>query len=134
MKVKKWEKNICCILATILIFLGMSGEGTIADSFFSCAFNIAGNTETSIYAEDTGITVPAVCTISMLKSGSQTIRSAAGGYTYRWQNKLYFSVFCAAAYLLYRFMYQSAESKEDGQLFLCRSVIVDYIHQKDSGE
>lgn len=36
--------------------------------------------------------------------------------------------------LLYRSIYQSSESKEDGQLFSCRSVIIDYIHQKDSGE
>lgn len=134
MKVKKWKKNICCILATILLFFGMSGDVSVTDSSFLCTSNIASTTETSIAATEIGIIVPAVCTLNMLKGGSQAICSVVGGAVFRWQNKVYFSAFFLTAYLLYRSIYQSTESKEDGQLFLCRSVIVDYIHQKDSGE
>ena len=133
MKVRKWQKNMCCILAIILFVLGMNGDVVSVDASFLRSSNSVGTTDASLLAVDIGIEDPDVCTLNMLRTGSQTFINFTGGMG-NWKNKVYLSAFFIGAYLLYLAIYQSAEIKEDGQLFLCRSVTINYIHQKDSGE
>ena len=134
MNIGSKEKNICCFLAAIILFLGMSVDISGTDSSFLCNSHIVNTTNETLQSLSAGFSEPVACTLNMISAGAQTMRAVANGTTFRGQTKAQVTVFFVGAYFLYRSIYQSSESKEDGQLFLCRSIIVDYIHQKDSGE
>ncbi len=125
------QKIICCVLATIIFLWGISVVVTTANSSFLSSINVKSTTNTILCSTDHIMKESVVCIPSMLNKSMDAIRSRAGG---SWQNKSVYLFLVVGCFLQYLFYYQSAESKEDGQLFLCRSVIVDYIHLKDSGE
>lgn len=129
------EKLICCIIAVILFFSGMCLEVIETDSFFAYGMN---ETDATIYSADYIEDTLAICTVDMLRGGASVIRGSMSESDARWQSKvLLMSLFGGLflQYLLGRLMqagaYQSEEFKEDGQLFLCWGVAVNYIHQKD---
>ena len=134
MVIKRRKRYICLVMVFILFFLGMGIDVSNTDSSFSYNSSYINAQET--YPQETEVSVfsPAICTLNMIRGGSQSLYNVSNSAIIRYHNKVYFSAFFLIAYLLYRSIYQSSECKEDGQLFLCRSVIIDYIHQKDSGE
>ena len=127
------EKIICCVLAMILFFLGISVEVKNADASFLHSENAAYSTRATISSTN-HMEEETVCTLNMLINGSEVLRSNMSNSMVRGSYQTCLSFFIVGAFLQYLFYYQSAESKEDGQLFLCRTVVVDYIHLKDSGE
>lgn len=133
MNVKMNGKIICCLIAVIVLFLGISTEVSVADSSFSRATNETSTTGQMIRSSEVVMEEAPVCTISMLQSGTKLIRSNMMNAMNRWQSRAMI-LFVVVGSILQFLFYQSAESKEDGQLFLCRSVIVNYIHQKDNGK
>lgn len=134
MNITKSVKLICCILALVLCFLGFGVTMSITESSFLCAQKSGIFTETTICSDEDIIEEICVCTVSMLYQGMESIRGNVVGTITRWQNRQFLLLFVVGWFLQYLFYYQSEECKEDGQLFLCRSAIVDYIHLKDSGE
>lgn len=133
MKVNVREKTICFILAIILFFLGMSVEISTADTSFSCSTNMKSTTE-SVIRSANYVEEETVCTLNMLGNGCDFLRANMSSTITKGQYRAILSFLIVGSFLQYLFYYQSAESKEDGQLFLCRTVVVDYIHLKDSGE
>lgn len=133
MNVEMREKMICCMLAAILFFWGISAGSTAMNSSFSRLANLTGTTNETLCSVKYITEETSVCTPAMLSKSIQMIRGNSARTMIRWQDRTVL-LFLAGVFLQYLFYYQSAESKEDGQLFLCRSVIVDYIHLKDSGE
>lgn len=129
MVLKMRERVICCIVATILFFLGISVETTTVDSSF------LGTTESaSMRSAEHIVNEADVCTPSMLTRGTTSIQRSLTNSVSKWQSRTVLIFLFAGVSLQYLLCYQSAQSKEDGRLFLCRSMIVDYIHLKDSGE
>lgn len=133
MSVAKNRKMICCLMAMILLFLGMSVELKSADTSFLCSKNHSCTTRTVIHAANY-VEEKTVCTLNMLTNGNDVLRGNMTSSVIRGQYRAILVFLIVGSFLQYLFYYQSAESKEDGQLFLCRTVVVDYIHLKDSGE
>lgn len=129
----KSERFICCLLAIVLLFLGISVEIRNVDASFLRAKNEIGTTETIICSAD-HVEEETVCTLNMLTNGNDILRGNVTSSMVRGQYRAILSFLIVGSFLQYLFYYQTAESKEDGQLFLCRTVVVDYIHLKDSGE
>lgn len=125
---KKFEKQICMIIAVTMFFTGMCLE--MADSSFDVA-NRDAVADSAIVAENYVLDVSVPCTMDMIRSRISGIcKIFENSVTSRQQNVTV--VFCIVGmFLQYLFYYQSCESKEDAQLFLCRFVAVRYIHQKD---
>lgn len=129
----KGVKGLCCFLAVILLFLGMSVEVKNTNSSFLCSKTVIGGSRVTISMTDYMEEEP-LCTLNMLTNGSEIFRSNISNSMVRGSHRARLLFFIVGSFLQYLFFYQSAESKEDGQLFLCRTVVVDYIHLKDSGE
>lgn len=134
MNVTKRVKLICCILASILWFLGFGVVLSTTESSFLFADNISSSTENTIRSDEQVVGETRVCTLSMLHQNMEILRGNTIDSMTRWKNREFLLFLVVGWFLQYLFYYQSEESKEDGQLFLCRSAIVDYIHLKDSGE
>ena len=129
MKQERRKQTICYIMAVILLFVGMSVDKTIAkSSFFSvdtpeksyvCSVNYI--------IEDAVIVTPGM----LIRNNILVFRRNTMPSVLKWNRIVSLILENFAQYLL---GYENTESKEDAQLFLCRSIIVDYIHLKDSGE
>lgn len=129
------KKNfICCILAMTLVFLGISVAMPTSDSVYLRTTSLESASNSSFYSVNNTIEEPLVCTLTMLNHGFNVIRGNLNGSMIRWQDRDILLFLVVGCFLQYLFYYQSFESKEDGQLFSCRSLIVDYIHMRDSGE
>ena len=132
MKVEWKERIICCLLAVILCFMGMCVETTTISSSVSYAFS---ENESTLQPVSYIVEEAASCTPNMLsKTNNIFVRNNTANSSNRWNSKAALVVLLAGAFLQDLFYYQNAQGREDGQLFLCRSVAVDYIHLKDSGE
>lgn len=132
MKVKMNGKSICCLLAVILFFMGIGVEVSAVDSLSSrTIFSDYG--QSTIDSHEEVMVDSAVCTPNMLRSEMRLSRGSKLNNIVRWQMKSAV-VFLVVGNLLQFLFYQSLEGKEDGQLFACRTMIVDYIHLRDSGE
>ena len=123
------EKVICCVLAAIMFFMGMCLETTEADSSFSYATKSI--SDVTICSVDYITDDVETCTLDMLNKNTVCIRGNMASAVNKWQNRAVLLFFIAGSSLQYLFYYQSTECKEDGQLLLCRSVAINYIHQKD---
>lgn len=134
MRVNAREKTICFVLAIILLFLGMSVEMSAFDTSFSRTTNMESTTESMIRSVDPVVDGETVCTLNMLGNSSDFLRLHMPSSITKGQYRAILSFLTVGSFLQYLFYYQTAESKEDGQLFSCRTVVVDYIHLKDSGE
>lgn len=130
----KGKKRICCLCATILLFLGMSVSGAIADSTFLHVHNATSVSNAFLSSAEQYIQETSVCTVDMLSRSFQNASINRNASIGKGQHRLCLSAFHVANFMQYLFYYQSSELKEDGQLFNCRSLIVDYIHLRDSGE
>ena len=126
---KMKEKIICCILAGIMFFMGMCLDTVEADSSFSCSTK--GISDATISSVDYIVDDVETCTPDMLNKSTISIRGNAANAVNKWQSRAVLLFFIAGISLQYLFYYQSSECKEDGQLLLCRSVAINYIHQKD---
>ena len=133
MKEHVYRRTICCLVAVIMLFLGISAEASAIDSSFLRASNVKSATSASINAIDNIAQSEPACTIAMLQNGLNALRACVNGGFGRGQIRMA-SMFLMVANFLQFLVYQETEGKEDGQLFLCRSVVVDYIHQKDNGK
>lgn len=125
------EQIICCMMAAILLFMGMSVDAKAAKSSVYC-----GTTEENAYLSSVSYIVEdvVICTPGMLiKNNILVARVNTAPSVLKW-NRMVPLIPILGTFLQYLFLYQKAESKEDAQLFLCRSLIIDYIHLKDSGE
>lgn len=150
---KSQGRIICCVFAVILFFLGIGVEVTTTNSSFLCSQKAIGSTSTNnsesvantlhamIYANRQIIEEAPVCTPSMLENRTEFLRANRLMSTLRRHSRVFFLILIAGIFLQYLLgrltqvnSYQGTECKEDGQLFLCRTVVVDYIHRKDSGE
>lgn len=130
----KGKKRVCCLCATILLFLGISVSGAIADSAFLHVHNATSASNTFLSSAEQFVQETSICTVDMLSRGFQNASINRNASIGKGQHRLYLSAFHVANFMQYLFYYQSSELKEDGQLFNCRSLIVDYIHLRDSGE
>ncbi len=156
MRTETKGRIVCYIFAVILFFLGIGVEITTTNSSFLCSLNVASTTDmtSTVSAISTGVTSNAmlysnnqvieevpVCTLGMLASRTEALRGNMSISVLRKQSRGAFFILIAGIFLQYLLgrliqegSYQGTESREDGQLFLCRTVVVDYIHRKDSGE
>lgn len=142
MMIKTQERIICCVVAVILFILGIGVELATTDSSFLCTLNpmstaeavyaLDASGEAQLYAVHQTIQEAPVCTLSMLGKGMESFRCVRMTQTITLLVGLFLQGLLGR--LKQEDSYQSAESREDGQLFLCRAVIVNYIHKKDSGE
>lgn len=129
--VKDKERLICCLIAVILFFMGMCIEKSITDSSFLCASNEVSSTiRSASYVADEVES----CTTDMLGKGTSALRLSVGNHANRGQSKAVFIFFVVGVILQYLLYYQRAEGRDENQLVVCRSVAVDYIHQKDGGK
>lgn len=135
MKQETRDRVICCLMAFILLTMGMCVETTTADSSFS---RVSECTSESICAMSYISEQVEPCTTDMLGKRAVSFRSDLGRTANRTQNRtqskailICTTVGTILQGLLY---YQRTEYKEDGQLLLNRAVAVNYIHQKDGGE
>ena len=119
---KRYEKQICFIMVIVMFFVGMCLEMAETDSSFLYA-NLVNAEADAIEAENYVMDQETVFALDMMHNRILTICRGLGNTI------LFFSI--VGISLQYLFYYQSSEIKEDGQLFLCRSVAVRYIHQKD---
>lgn len=126
------DKWISFILAMLICFLGIGVEMTTNNSSL-CTKNTADTSALSVYLEEDKLTEPLLGEF-FITNHNVNAKNFVSASNVRWQNRTYLLVLIVGSFLQYLFCYQSAECKEDGQLFLCRSAIVDYIHLKDSGE
>lgn len=126
--IKKFEKHICLIVVIAMFFIGMCLENAETDSSFLCTRNIESD---AIEAENYVMDTTTVCTLDMIHNGTSSICRVLGSPMMRWQGSAILLFCIVGMFLQYLFYYQSCECKEDGQLLLCRSVAVKYIHQKD---
>lgn len=131
MNAKMSRKILCCIVAVVLFILGISVEISAADSSFLDATNVTSTANQTLRSTEDIVEETPVCTPNMLQNSMNAIRGNMTSAT-RWQDRTMVLFLIVVSVLQFLF-YQSTEAKEDGQLFLCRSVIVDYIHLKDSG-
>lgn len=129
--VKEKERIICCVIAVILFFMGMCVETSTIESSFSDASNATTSTirSASFIADE-----EESCTTDMLGKGTSTLRLNVGNYAGKGQSKAVFIFLIVGAILQYLLYYQRAEGRDENQFVLCRSVAVDYIHQKDGGK
>lgn len=153
MVTKKVGRIICCIFAVILSLLGIGVELTTTNTSNLCTLNsivservmmdaeLGTPTEARIYSVNQIVQESPVCTPRMLENRVELFRRNTGNSVHRGQCREAFLVLIVGMFLQYLLgrltqtdSYQIAESKEDGQLFLCRTAVVNYIHSKDSGE
>ena len=134
MTVNVREKTICFILAIILFFLGITVENSTVDTSFSRSKTEMGTTVSTLRSVKSVVEEETACTLNMIGNSSSFLRANMPNSITKGQYRAILSFLVVGSFLQYLFYYQSAESKEDGQLFLCRTVVVDYIHLKDSGE
>jgi len=124
-------KFICCVMAVILLFLGMCVETATLDSSFLCASEGASSTiRSASYIVDEMES----CTTDMLGKGTSSLRFNVGTQATRGQSRTVLIFWVVGAILQYLLYYQGAEARGDRNVVLCRSVAVDYIHQKDGGK
>lgn len=134
-KMQLFRKLICMLIVIILFFRGIGVVSVTSGSSFSDSVNVSDIMSEVLYAVDYVVEEPVVCIPAMLSKGfSFSSHIAVAGNTIRWQNREVLLFLVVGVFLQYLFSYQSAEGREDGQLFLCRKMIVDYIHRMDSGE
>ena len=126
---KTKERFICCAVAAIMFFIGMCLDTTKIDSSFS--YMMLDASAETINSVDYLTDDVDACTLDMLAKGTMSIRGNVFGSMNKWQNRAVLLLLVVGSALQYLFYYQSEECKEDGQLLLCRSVAVNYIHQKD---
>ena len=127
---KVYEKQICLIIAFVMFFAGMCLDIPEADASFCCT----NNEEASAYVfeeESSVLTEASVCTLSMIYNGTASLCRGLSNSLLRGHGGTVILLSIVGFFLQYLFYYQSEECKEDGQLLLCRSVAVKYIHQKD---
>ena len=129
MSITKKTRYISFAIAIILLVLGIRLAMPETDSSFLCTKNTF---DVTTFQADNLIKETPMCTVTMLNDGMSMMRNVSTTIT-RWRDKAKVIFLLLGVFLQYRF-YQSTECKEDGQLFLCRTVVVDYIHLKDSGE
>jgi len=122
------EKIICCVIATILIFIGMYVETPAIDSSFS---NASKSTNASISSVNHIAEDVESCTVDMLRRSTSVLRGYMENSGSRWNDRANLIFLVVGLFLQYLLYYQSMECKEDGQLLLCRSVAINYIHHKD---
>ena len=127
---KKYEKPICLIIVIAMFFVGMCLEMAKTDSSFLCA-NTINMESNAIEAENYVMDKTTECTLNMIHNGTSVVCRGLGNSMMRWQGSAIMLFCIVGMFLQYLFYYQSSECKEDGQLLLCRSVAVKYIHQKD---
>ena len=127
---KKFEKQICFIIAFGMFFAGMCLEVVETDSSFLCAKNTYAESSV-LEAEDYLLEEMSAFTLDMMYNGTSAICRGLGQSMIRWRGSGILLFCIVGMFLQYLFYYQSTECKEDGQLLLCRSVAVKYIHQKD---
>ena len=127
---KKQEKLICIIIVIGMFFSGMCLEFTQIDSSFLCAKDM--DAEGSLLEEDSLLVSGAsIFTLDMMRNSTSLICRELGNSSARHHGGIVLLFSVVGAFSQYLFFYQSCECKEDGQLLLCRSVAVKYIHQKD---
>lgn len=127
---KKFEKQICFIIVFVMFFGGMCLEVIETDSSFLCANDLYAESN-AIEAESYVLEEASIFTLDMIHNGTSAICRGLGNSMMRWQGSAVLLFCIVGMFLQYLFYYQSCECKEDGQLLLCRSVAVKYIHQKD---
>ena len=127
---KMFEKQICIIIVIAMFFVGMCLEIAETDSSFLCAKNTYVELN-AMEEENDVIDSTTVCTLDMIHNGTSSICRGLGNPVMRWQGSAVVLFCIVGMFLQYLFYYQSCECKEDGQLLLCRSVAVKYIHQQD---
>ena len=125
-------KYMCCLFAVILFFLGIAAEVFAVDSLPLHAI-FSDYSQSSISSTEEIVANDMVCTTNMLRSEIRVGRTVKTGGIYQWQGRTVAVLFVVGNFLQFLY-YQSSEGKEDGQLFACRTMIVDYIHLRDSGE
>lgn len=123
------ERIICCMLTAIMFFVGMCLEICETDSSFS--YKDSMHLEEIVSCENYVVEDVEACTLDMLNQGFVSARSITVNSMSRWQSKAILLFLIVGEFLQYLFYYQSEECKEDGQLLLCRTVAVKYIHQMD---
>lgn len=122
------EKKVCCIMAVILLLSGMCVENFNADSSF---LRVSEETSSTMRSASYVADEIASCTTDMLGKGNISIRTNVSNQVNRVQSRMILLFLYVGAILQYLLYYQSSEHRENGQLSLCRSMAVDYIHQKD---
>ena len=127
---KKYEKLICLIIVIGMFFTGMCLEMVQTDSSFLCAKNM--DAEASLIEADSLLMdEESVFTLDMIHNSTSAICRGMSNASIKWQGSAVLLFSIVGMFLQYLCYYQSCECKEDGQLLLCRSVAVKYIHQKD---
>jgi len=134
MNIEQREKIVCYILAVVLCLWGMSVAGPTANSSFSRVLNEVGAASATLSSVEHIVEADVVCIPNFMNKNSGVVRNNVSNSTIRWQDRGVLLFFVVGVFQQYLFYYQSAECKEDGRIFSCRTAIVDYIHLKDSGE
>lgn len=128
---KTRDRVICCMMAFILLAMGMCVETTMTDSYFSYTSE---STSASIRAMSYISEQEEPCTTDMLGKRTVAVRSDLGRSVNRAQNKTILICIAVGTILQGLLYFQRTGYQEDGQLLLNRAVAVNYIHQKDGGE
>lgn len=124
------EKLIYCILAAIMLFIGICQDTTETDSLFLCANLEYANVAISSVDYLGENTEP--CTSEMIgKNNSMTsLRGELGRSVVRWdRNVMLFAI--VGAILQYLLYLRSTSKGEYYEILHSGTVAVDYIHHKD---
>ena len=130
MRVENTKRYICCVLAAIVLFLGMCVDTVEADSFFLYSSSVSTDAHISsaqvISNEDTS------CTNEMLgRNKPMQFRNLYQRNTSSEQYRNLLLSFIVGAILQYLFLLQVAEHYVSNQLIHSDTVTITYIHQTD---
>ncbi len=122
------KRILCCLTALIILFAGLPLEMEQMDSFAFCTQNSSNSyvEPVSYIADD-----EPVVTLSMLKQPVLTSRVVEMRLATKLVTRLIFQAISMDTLRHILSFYQYEETKEDGQLFLCRCVAIDFIHLMD---
>lgn len=134
MNVKLSVKIVCYILTVVMSFWGMNIAVAITHSSFSHITKAASAVSETISADEHITEADVVYIPNLMNQITGFMRNNTTNTSVRWQDRVVLLFWVVGVFQQYLFYYQSAECKEDGQIFSCRTAIVDYIHLKDSGE
>ncbi len=122
------KRILCCLTALIILFAGLPLEMEQMDPFAFCTQN-----SSSSYVEPVSYIAndQPLVTLSMLKQPLLTARVVESHFGTRLVTRLILQAVSVDTLRHILSFYQYEETKEDGQLFLCRCVAIDFIHLMD---
>lgn len=135
MKKCKKHRSISFVLVWLILVCGMIPAMFTKPVVVSCVENERRGIDEKINSSNQIASELVLYTHRVLnRMGSVIAANTERGVSFRGQGRMVYLFYYAGIFMQEQFGYQSAECREDGKIFSNRTMIVDYIRRKDSGE